>query len=324
MLERIKRFLTDNQILIVLVGLLAGLFFPEFFLPLHGWNTFLLQCVFFLSALRINLRDVKEYALDWKMQLMTTVFMLIVLPLAVYLPLTFIMPEWSLAFLIALAGPTGMTIALIADFFHGKPTLALVISVITSLVAPFTMPLLFHTLLGASIKMNPMFMLRELFTAIVIPFFLAFLVDRFAPIVVKKGADMWRTLSIAIFGLLIASIVSKTAGGAGDSASLHLSLHNVILLTMTFFYVGFLIWISYKMVYWRNVGERVTVALSMMYMNFTLALYVGDQFFAAQNVVPQLVVIVLLLDAMLPLLKVFAGKFIEEHAPSAKNRGRQT
>lgn len=312
MIATLKRFLSENQILIVLVGLLAGLLAPETFTPFHAWNTLLLQAIFFLSALRINLRDLKEYALDWKMGVLVSLFKLVVLPIAVFYFMRALAPEWSLAFLIALAGPTGMTIALIADFFHGKTSLALVISVLTSILAPFTMPTLFHALVGATVAIDPLAMLRDLAYAIIIPFALAFVVDRAAPQLVKRGSSVWRTLSIGLFGLLIASIVSKTAGVATDPGELHLSLQNVIALVVGFFFIAFLLWLSYRMIRWRTVSERVTVALCMMYMNFTLALYVGDAFFADVRVVPQLVVIVLLLDAMLPLLKAFASKLVEE------------
>ncbi|MEI7740889.1 MAG: bile acid:sodium symporter [bacterium] len=311
MFTAIKRFLVENQIVIVLVGLLAGLFYPELFKPFHSWNTFMLQLIFFLSALRIDINDLKKYTLDWKMNLLAAFFMLVFLPVAVYLPLKYFAPHWALAFLIALAGPTGMTIALVADFFHGKTSLALVISVVTSILAPFTMPIVFQIFAGAEVHIHAIFMLRELATAILIPFILAYIVSRLVPKLVARGSSIWRTVSVMIFGLLIASIVSKTAVVASDPAALHLSLKTFVVLMITFFYIAFLVWISYRMIYWRNVSERITIALCMMYMNFTLALYVGDQFFSEQKVVPQLVVIVLLLDVMLPFLKVMAGRVVE-------------
>jgi len=307
-----KNFLSENQISIVLLGLLAGLIFPHVFTVFHAYNTLMLQVIFFLSALRINPREMIEYGKDWKMHLATTAMMLIVLPTVFYFPLSFIAPDWALAFLIALAGPTGMTVALIADFFGGKTSLALIISITTSLLAPFTMPIVFKLLVGRSVPMDAMMMLQQLAEAIIIPFALAWIVQRIIPKYVKKESRILRTASVALFGFLIASIVSRTAGSAGSTASLNISLHVAIALIMAFFALAGMVWVAYKMVYWRTIPERMTIALCMLYMNFTLALWVGDKFFAEYNVVPKLVVILLLLNSLLPFFKLYAAKVVHD------------
>ena len=45
-------------------------------------------------------------------------------------------------------------------------------------------------------------------------------------------------------------------------------------------------------------GEKATIALSMIYMNNTLALFIGNRYFGDQNVVPRLVIILMIVNAL--------------------------
>lgn len=310
-MKDVRTLLSENQISIVLIGLVAGLTLPGVFDFFHPWNTLLLQIIFFLSALRVNMKDLTGYALDWKMHVLTAAFMLVVLPLAVYVPLAPFAPDWALAFMIALAAPTGMTIALIADFFGGKTSLALIIVLLTSVLAPFTIPVITQITVGQSVAIDSVGMLWSLAQVIILPFVLAFLFQRFAPAVVARGDAAWRTASVVVFGVLIASIVSNTTTGAAG-APLITDLRMVLMLLAVFGYLAFLFWLSYRMVYWRNAAERITIALCMVYMNFTLSLYIADRFFAPQQVVPKLVVILLLLNLLLPFFKVAAARVVAQ------------
>lgn len=314
-MKDLRRLFLENHISLIFVALVAGLIAPGLFRVFYPWNTLLLQVIFFLSALQVDFAELKSYAVDWKMHVLTDGFMLVVLPLAVYFPLSLYAPDWALAFLVALAAPTGMTIALVADYFGGKTALALVITVTTSLLAPFTLPVVAQLSVGRSVPIDSLGMLRSLAEAIIIPFVLAFLVHRFAPGIKKRGDRAWRTISMTAFGLLIASIVSKTTGGhglRGADGTLAISFvdRDALMLLLVFLYIAGLIWVSYRMVYWRSVAERITIALCMVYMNFSLSLYIADRFFAAQRIVPKLIIILLLLNLMLPALKIAAARLV--------------
>lgn len=307
----VRSFLSEHQISVVFLGILAGLFLPGIFRPVHDWNTLLLQVIFFLSALRVNIRDLGAYARDGKMEVLIVLFKLVVLPLAIFLPLQFIAPDWALAYVIMLSAPTGMTIALVADFFHGKTALAIVITIVTSVLAPFSMPFLLTAIVGRDIPIDTFGMLRSLASAILLPFVCAWVVQWLAPRFVKKESNAWRTLSVAAFGLLIASIVSKTTGGE-TGFTFALSWRVLAIMLASFGAIVALLYGAYRMIYWRTVPERVTIALCMAYVNNTLSLYIADQYFADQHIVPHLIIILLFLNALLPAFKFLASSVIAE------------
>lgn len=297
--EHFKKILSENQILIVLLALMAGLIFPSFFQPLNRFSTHLLILVFFTSSLRLSLHETMEYAKDWRLLLISTVFMLVVMPLALYYPFSFISREWAIALLIIGAMPTGVTIALIADFFGGKTVLALLITTATSLLAPLTIPLIFALTVGQSVPIPLLPMFLSLVMTIILPFVLAMLTKRAAPKFMTRHDNAWRLISVIAFGLLIAGIVADTAG----DTILSFSPRDAAILTLVILWLGVLTWLSYKLVWWRAVNERITVALCMVYLNNTLALFIGNRFFSHQGVMPKLLLLLLMVNVLLPPIK---------------------
>lgn len=310
MLKRLWHFIAENQILIVLAAIIGGILFPEIFNPLSRWSTPFLMAIFFTSSLRLSLHEVSGYAKDWKLLLIANGLMLIFLPLAVWLPSALFAPEWALPFLIVNAMPTGLTIALIADLFGGKPTLALLISATTSLLAPITIPLVLQIAVGRQVAIPTFELFSSLLLTIVAPFILAMLLKSRAKVFIEKHDLAWREISLALFALLVAGIVAKTS----KSTPITIQFNEIgIIITMLAVMIGNA-WMAYAATSWRSPAERITVALCMVYMNNTLALYIGDRFFKEQNIVPKLLIILTVVNALLPLIKWAASRVIKtEH-----------
>ncbi len=300
--------------MVVFLGILGGFIFPNIFKPIAPYGSFLLMLIFFTSSLRLSLNELKNYAKDWKMVALTSLFMLVFLPVAMWLPPRIFAPDWALPFLIVGAMPTGMTIALIAEYFGGKTTLALVITASTSLLAPFTIPLVFQFLIGKTVPIPALKLFLDLLYTIVLPFAVAAFVQRKAKKFVKRHDAWWRQISIIAFGVLVAGIVADTTAGS----TIVLGWDEVGILIVMLIYLAGLTWLAYVMAWWRSPGEKATIALSMIYMNNTLALFIGNRYFGDQNVVPRLVIILMIVNALLPPLRIVA-----KHAAKAAPRKTQ-
>jgi len=299
---RLKRFLGDNQIIMVLAGLIAGAVFPDVFKPISPFATPMLMAIFFTSSLRLQISELMGYAKDIRMVTIANFVMLLFIPIAMFIPLKIFAPDWALPFLIVGAMPTGLTVALIADLFGGKTSLAMLVSVTTSLLAPFTVPLVFYLTIGKSIPLPIGKLFLSLFFTIVIPFCFAMITKRFASAFTEKHDTTWREISLALFVLLVAASVADTVQGETVS----LGWDEVGILIVMIVYMGGLSWLAYGLTGWRNASERITLSLCMVYMNNTLALYVGGEFFKAYGVVPRLLIILAGVNALLPPIKWLA------------------
>lgn len=315
---RLKKFVGDNQIILVLAGLIAGAIFPTVFKPISPFATPMLMAIFFTSSLRLNLAELLNYAKDLRMVVIANVVMLLFIPIAMFIPLKIFAPDWALPFLIIGAMPTGLTVALIADLFGGKTSLAMLVSVTTSLLAPFTVPFVFWLCVGQSIPLPVTKLFSSLFFTIVIPFCLAMIAKRAAPNFTRSHDSAWREISLALFVLLVAAAVADTVQGE----SLALGWNEVGILIVMIIYMGGLAWLAYGLTGWRNASERITLTLCMVYMNNTLALWVGGTFFKEYGVVPRLLIILAAVNALLPPIKWLARNRIT--AELEKNPRRRT
>lgn len=302
---RIKIFLSENQIMVVLLGILLGTFFAAPLRWLNAYATPLLVTVFFTSSLRLSLKELTGYLKDWRMLLIATLFMLVVIPLALFVPTNYLAPDWALALLILGAMPTGMTIALIADYFGGKTALALLITAATSLLAPLTIPLVFKVAVGTYVPIPVLSMFWSLFVTIVLPLVLALVVKQAAPALVKRHDTLWREISVLAFGILITGITANSTG----NTTIDFSWHDLVVVALSTLWLGALTWVSYDLVSWRTPSERVTIALCMVYLNNTLALFVADKFFASQHLLPKLLLLLIIVNLLLPPIKYLARRF---------------
>lgn len=309
----LRHWLAENQIVAVLIGLILGLTLPGTFAWLNKLSTPLLMLVFFTSSLRLSLPALLLYTKDWRMLLIANSFMLVIIPLALYIPLHFFSPAWALSFLIVGAMPTGMTIALVAEFFGGTPSLALLITATTSLLAPFTIPLIFQVAIGQSIPIPVAAMMQSLFITIILPFIAAAIIQRKLPKFVQKNDARLRVTSVILFGLLVTGITAGTAGTALPS----ISLRDGILVAFGALWLGILTLASYDLLPWRTKPERLTVALCLIYMNNTLALFIADRYFKSYGAVPRAVILLLVLNLLLIPIKLAAHSFLHPRsAPS--------
>lgn len=308
---RIRHFIAENQILIVLAAIILGYVFHTFFHYFSPYTTEILMAVFFTSSLRLNQRELMSDAKDWKMLVIANSIMLLVMPLAMWLPTHFFAPNWALAFLIVGAMPTGLTIALIADLFGGRASLAMIISATTSFLSPITIPLILSLVLGKSIAIPVLSLFGSLVLTIVFPFVLALFYKSKHEAMVKKYDLIWRELSILLFGLVVAAIV---ADSIGQGQVLPHGWDTFAIVSLMTIFMGGIGWLASAITSWRTPAERITIALCMVYMNNTLALYIGNTYFKAQNVVPQLLVILTAVNALLLPIKWAAGRLTNKAA----------
>ncbi len=309
LVAQLKSLVQDNQIMAVLLGIVLGVLFPSFFSPLNDYTTQLLILVFFFSSLRLSLDEIVSYSKDWRLLSNASLFKLILMPFALYLPILPFAPDWAVALLIMGAVPTGMTIALVAEFFGGKTSLALVITAVTSLLAPVTIPLVTKIALGTALPIPFFSMFWSLFLTIVIPFVLAMVLKSRIPKRIAKHDKVWRNISVVAFGLLVTGITAASVTGN----PILLGWRDIAVLAFTLPWLALLTWVGYRITPWRLPPERMTVALCMLYMNNTLALYVADKFFKDQNATPKQILLLMVVNALLPVVKIAAARVL--HTP---------
>ncbi len=274
--------ITENHLIVISIAFFVGIVYAEQMMSIAHLSTFFLAIIFFLSSLKINFSKIREHLDDKWMLFVVNIFTLLVLPVVVYYIASAIYPPIALALLLLAAMPAGMTTPLLAEICGGKQSLALVLTITTSLLAPITVPLIVKLVAGSYIDVSFIDMFKTLVLVIYIPFIVAQIVKMFWQKNIDRVSSVFKTMSTIFLCLLISSIVAKhsdvivvSLGGGGDV---------FIYLAVLFFFFLVLHFLGYLAVFWREKRDRVTIAVCLTYMNFTLAIELASKFFPEPNI----------------------------------------
>ncbi len=278
--------LSHLYILVLTIALAVGLGIPSYGAYLFPYVTFLLGCIFFFSALKLNLKNVRENTHDTRAIILAIILKLIVLPGVVYYLTLLIAPSLALPFLLLAAMPTAMTAPLFTTMAHGRQSFSLVLSISTSLLAPCTIPLVIKFLVNSSVSVNILDMWIRLMSIIIIPIALAEGIKYTAPQIATKMTSIARAGSLSALGLLLIGVISIHAEMIINTI---LTEPAKYLIPLTIFFVITHI-IGYATFFWLQFKKRVAATVSIAYMNFTLAIYLSNTFFPEHSVLIPIII----------------------------------
>ena len=276
----ITEFITKYFWVFFASGILAGIFLPfsSLFAP---YILYMLMFVLFLSCLKINTEEIIEKIKDFKLIFYLVFLILIIMPLLIY-PLfnIFLKEEYSLAVLILLTMPAGMAVPIYATLFKGDKELALIISVITSLLCPLTVPVLIYFLTDVQTEVNPIQMFTNLSIIIFIPFILSIIFRKIGRKTIKNTKKYYSPISILIISLIITGATSKAnvLQIINDNKSIIWPFLSLFILATLLHLIG------YYTVYKKGQRTKITGSLALAYMNSTLAIVFASSFFGPETI----------------------------------------
>ena len=289
MLKKIVAFYLGSHFAVVFSSIVIGVFFAEWLLPLSHYSTVVLGMIFFLSALKIDFESLLHDVKDVKLIVVVIIMSLFVFPVFVFFTFNLIFPALAVPMLILFAMPNGMTTPVLTDIVGGKVSLALILAVTASLLAPFTIPLLIKMFAGATVSMSLIDMFLKIAKVIFIPFAIAQVVKYFVTITAQHKA-IFKPISMLLIGILTASLVAKQADVLIEGMLSGYYVIHLVLITCMLIIVHFL---GYYSVYWKKGSERIAVVVGLVYMNIALGIFIADEFFGTPEIVAPIVLAVL-------------------------------
>lgn len=270
--------------LAMLIGLALGFIYPDYSAFLLTYLEWSLIAMLILVFLKIDfLQTIKSFK-NMGLILYITFMLLIVVPVLVYWGVYFIAPSFALGMLLLAAMPAGTASPALSDLMKGNVELSLSLTVVTSLLAPLTVPLLFNFLAGQSVLIEPLTMFRKLGFIILTPILVSWFLKRFLPAFSKKLLPFSSAINVFLLFLFVyATIGSQRDTFLEDPVKVFWQLL-VLYGVYIFFHVsGFLM--SFKMPY----KDRISVVVANAYQNNGMAIVLAVAFFE-----PSVVVLVLL------------------------------
>lgn len=308
MFKNVVDAISRYQLAIVFVALIAGFVVPGLFRPFEPYTSVMLMAIMFATGLRLDLRSFLDEARDWRTLVLAVAMMMVVLPFLVSIPLKLFAPEWILPFVLAAAMPTGLTAPAVMTIMGGKSSLTLLISIATSVSAPFFIPVILKVLLGETVRVDTLSMMLQIATVVALPLALAMgLRHLTGDKRIRKAETLIRLVNLIAFVLVIGAVTSTSSlddtGGIANFYGIGMD-GLIIIVLMLIFWAG-IAWLASSMLAWRKQLDRLTVAFCLVYLNVTLAVWIADRFFPETRIAPKLVVMFVAINIALPVFKHF-------------------
>ncbi|MCB2185924.1 MAG: bile acid:sodium symporter [Deltaproteobacteria bacterium] len=273
-----------NRDLVLMVtafgGIALGVLFPGpagIFTP---FTLYLMMTILFMSFLGINFAALARLDRARMQELgLWTVIKLAALPLGLWAVAKLTVPEWALPVLLLSGVPAGVTGPFFAQMLGADTAGALKIVVVTSVLAPFTLPGLVWLLEGANLNIPLFNMVRLLALVIFLPLILAWAVQRFFPGFPARLAKVQFHISVTFFFLINLGVFAPYAEFVRSQGALVLT---AVLLS----YALAAVFAGLPLGLGRAAGGRLdglTGAVCLGFVNNVLALVFTARFFGPKS-----------------------------------------
>lgn len=200
-----RPFIEHHFGLFLVAAFIIGLFLPGLSdMPKMTIPT-LLALIIFLSCSRIHMDDFKSFRARDVLGIMVVRFMII--PFGMYwIGVTFL-PEYKYALLLLGLVPCGATLSAVMGIVGGSAALGLSATTLTSLLAPFIIPVAFMLVSDVSVELDALGMFGTLSYMIFLPVVVYFaLVRRFERVKITMRANASAWSCVLICGVILTAV----------------------------------------------------------------------------------------------------------------------
>lgn len=281
---KINHFIDKFFWLFLVAGVLIGLWYPISSDYLISLPKPLMMVMLFLAFLKTDSIDILEKIRDYKLMVYIVLMFMIVIPILFFISVNIFDPKLAVGVLLLTAMPAGVSTPIFTDIAKGNIALSMSIVIATSLIAPFTVPLLFWMIKINNLSISPMLMFKDLVLMIFLPLVVSQIVKKYLPSLVTKTQHLFTSVNILLlFALIYAVIASKRDVILNDSVRLLLQLSFLYLIFILMHITGYLI--AYK----QKKENKIAITIGAAYMNNGMAIVL-----AAAHFEPSILVMMIL------------------------------
>ena len=287
--------INDVILMVVIFGSMAGgIFVPSTGRFLQPYPLYFMMFLLFLSFLSIDMGDIRDILVkQWGVTVWLTCFKLIVLPFIVFFALKATFPSFAVAGLLLSGVSSGVVAPFVATLVGADEALVLLLVVTTSLLIPFTLPLMVKLLAGRSMEISLFAMMKMLGMVIFVPIAVVEFLRRTWPPVPAFLLKHRFPISLVIFAAINLGIFSKY------SSYFHQKPGTILYAGMMAFLLSGIYFVAGIGAMWRSSArDQVATAIILGNMNNVLIIVFSAQFFgpieatlAAMYMVPFFVII---------------------------------
>ncbi len=289
----------------LLAGLVFGLFPPVEVNAPPFVPKLLLGMMLFMAFLKIDALEVIENMKNFRLMSWITFVYMLAIPLVFYFIAVIFDQEFAIAMLLLTAMPAGVATPVLTDIARGNIPLSMSLAILTQLVAPFSVPLLFWLLNISSVNINELLILKDIAILVFVPMIVSQFAKRFLPRAVERSQKFFTSFNVLIlFSFIFITISSQREIILGNPAGV---IWKLAVLYMVFIILHV---IGYMAVPRESRKSRIAVAIGSAYMNNGLAIVLAVSYFS-----PSILILMVLSEFPWSTLLAPFKKVMERIAP---------
>ena len=262
-------------LLVVFSAMGVGIALPEFGKVFSPYPLYFMMSLLFFSFSKIDFLQVfQEVRRKAFILFILCLFKLCVIPVGLFFLTQAIWPEYAVPVLLLSGISTGVVAPFISGLLEASTLLVLMMVVVSSLLAPFSLPALVSLLIGQTIEISFLIMMKILAMVVFLPAGASILLRSLYPSSIDKLERVQFPVSLFMFACINLGVFAKYSSFFIETPmKVAETILVAFVLSVIYHGVGFL-------VTWRMKREdQLAGAISFAYMNNVLMVAFSSQFF---------------------------------------------
>lgn len=279
-MQAFLNFLTQKFSLVMIATLILGICFQDLAALANPCIKILLMLAIYLSLLKMDFLVLKEELKRPLLQLYLVIFTNFILPIALFLimkPICYTLnldPEWAVGVLVLYGSSTASLSPALCLLMKGHVERAIINCLLSSLLVPFSLPLIIRLMNDASFKLNINALMIDLIIMIAVPIVATILTKLFLHNLSLKTLPYIAPLSVVILSIIVLGCVDGlTAVIIKDPMKLLIGL--IISYSMVFFAFT----LGWVFAFKGSIQDRTTLAIFSAWPNVGLVIVISNLHF---------------------------------------------
>jgi len=272
---KIIRLIETHFWVVLIAGIVLGLYPPVEVNAPPVVPKLLLGIMLFMAFMKIDALDVIDNMKNLRLMSWVTFVYMIAVPIGVYFTARVFDREFAVAMLLLTSMPAGVSTPVLTDIVRGNIPLSMSLAIVTQLVAPFTVPLLFWLLNISSVDINELLILKDIAILVFVPMIISQIIKKLLPRAVEKSQKFFTSFNVLIlFSFIYITISSQREVILGNPAGVVWKVAALYLVFILLHVIG------YMAVPRQRKENRIAVAVGSAYMNNGLAIVLAVWYFS--------------------------------------------
>jgi BASS family bile acid:Na+ symporter len=278
---RISGFIEKYFWLFLIAGIFIGLCGP---MPSKIFLAFLpkvlLGMMLFLVFLKIDSLQVLENIRNYKLMIYVSFIYMFLIPAFFFFSINIFNHELAIGILLLTAMPAGVSTPALTDIVKGNVPLSMSLAIVSQMIAPFTVPILFWLIDFSSHSIDKLLILKDMAIIVFLPIIVSQVIKKYFSLAIKKIQHLFTSLNVLLLSAFVYLAISSQRNNILENpAGLVWKIAVLYLVFIILHVIGYLI--CFK----QNKENRIAVAIGAAYMNNGLAIVLAASYFKPEVLV---------------------------------------